>query len=122
MLDAALAARNGAPRARVADRFLNHRDQHFRLSYVLGPWRSEGSAEDFSFDEENDFDVEEVALVVGEPGDNGDLERGRTGGQSCSRRAVRVADRGFVGLNNLAGYRCSRGEFGEAGAGGPRRA
>ena len=54
VLDAALAAHNGAPRARVAERLLNHRDQRFRLSYVLGPWRAEGEVEDFSFDDEDE--------------------------------------------------------------------
>lgn len=55
--DACLAAFEGAQSERVVDRFLNHRDQKFRLSYVLGGWRrvsAEVSTEDdFSFSEED---------------------------------------------------------------------
>ena len=71
VLDAALAAHKDATRARVADRFLNHRDQRFRLSYVLGPWRAEGAADDFSFDEDDDDDA--AAARGGEIGDDEDL-------------------------------------------------
>lgn len=63
--DAALVARGGAATEKVAERFLNHRDQKFRLSYILGPWRETvGEDEDeFSFDEEVRVDVpEEDAL------------------------------------------------------------
>jgi energy-coupling factor transporter ATP-binding protein EcfA2 len=54
IVDAALSARAKAPPERIADRFLNHRDQKFRLSYVLGPWRTEeaDAATEFSFDED----------------------------------------------------------------------
>ncbi len=69
VLDAALAAHKDAPRARVSERFLNHRDQRFRLSYVLGPWRAEGSADDFSFDEDDD----EAPALVTDVGDDEDL-------------------------------------------------
>ncbi|MDQ2763361.1 MAG: hypothetical protein M3Y22_07655, partial [Pseudomonadota bacterium] len=72
VLDAALAAHNDAPRARVSERFLNHRDQRFRLSYVLGPWRAEGAAEDFSFDED---DEEAEAVALGEDEDLSETER-----------------------------------------------
>ncbi len=61
VLDAAIAMYRGAPLARAADRFLNHRDQKFRLSYILGAWGSGGAAdEDFSFDdEEEDLEVQQ---------------------------------------------------------------
>ena len=54
--DACSAAREGAPDDRVAERFLNHRDQKFRLSYILGGWREVDNpateTDEFSFDEE----------------------------------------------------------------------
>lgn len=50
--DACLQARAGADDAKVAERLLNHRDQKFRLSYVLGSWSDdqEEAEEDFSFE------------------------------------------------------------------------
>ncbi len=43
------------PDAKVMASFLTHREQRFRLSYVLGTWDEETavSAEDYSFDDEN---------------------------------------------------------------------
>ncbi|MCY4238621.1 MAG: hypothetical protein OXC93_09750, partial [Rhodospirillaceae bacterium] len=56
--DACSAAREDAPEDKIAERFLNHRDQKFRLSYVLGGWQEvESQAEEtdeFSFDEETE--------------------------------------------------------------------
>ena len=54
VIDAALTVLEKAPIDKVADRFLNHRDQKFRLSYILGGWRKDeaGAAQDeMSFDE-----------------------------------------------------------------------
>jgi hypothetical protein len=54
VLDAALAIFEKAPIEKVADRFLNHRDQKFRLSYLLGGWRKGDVADDqdeMSFDD-----------------------------------------------------------------------
>lgn len=54
ILDACLAAYKGAPRDKIAERFLHHRDQKFRLSYVLGEWPNTTEADidekEFSFD------------------------------------------------------------------------
>ena len=54
--DACSAAREDAPADKIAERFLNHRDQKFRLSYVLGGWREVANpaeeTDDFSFEEE----------------------------------------------------------------------
>lgn len=53
--DACSAAREKAPDDKIVERFLNHRDQKFRLSYVLGGWREADDQEEdegFSFDEE----------------------------------------------------------------------
>lgn len=54
--DACSAAREGASEEKIAERFLNHRDQKFRLSYVLGGWRDTDNlpdkSDEFSFDEE----------------------------------------------------------------------
>lgn len=59
VLDAAIALYRGVPLARAADRLLNHRDQKFRLSYILGAWGSvSGTEDDFSFDDEDDEQVE----------------------------------------------------------------
>ncbi len=66
VIDAALAAYEKAPIEKIADRFLNHRDQKFRLSYILGAWRngaSDGDEEGMSFDEAEEprvFDDEAV--------------------------------------------------------------
>jgi predicted GTPase len=57
VIDAALAVLESAPRDRIADRFLSHRDQKFRLSYILGGWRDDdgGSQQDeMSFEESSD--------------------------------------------------------------------
>jgi energy-coupling factor transporter ATP-binding protein EcfA2 len=75
VLDAALAARDGSV-AKVAERFLNHRDQRFRLSYVLGPYRSaQGEDDDFSFDED-EVDSADVD-TVDDDGNLPDDERDR---------------------------------------------
>ena len=56
VIDACLAVREQAPVNKVADRLLNHRDQKFRLSYILGGWHKandqEAADDEFSFDEE----------------------------------------------------------------------
>ena len=54
IIDACLAAYERAPRDKIAERFLNHQDQKFRLNYILGGWHKateSGIEEDeFSFD------------------------------------------------------------------------
>ncbi len=53
--DACMAALDESAPDVIADRLLNHRDQRFRLGYVLGSWRDRGAREDtedeLSFDE-----------------------------------------------------------------------
>jgi hypothetical protein len=44
--DACIAVFEGAGIDKVADRFLNHRDQKFRLGYVLGGWRKDQLLDD----------------------------------------------------------------------------
>ena len=54
VIDAALAVYENAAMDKVADRFLNHRDQKFRLSYLLGGWRKgadDDEQDEMSFDE-----------------------------------------------------------------------
>jgi hypothetical protein len=54
VIDSALAVFENAPKDRVADRFLGHRDQKFRLSYILGGWRADddgGEQDEMSFEE-----------------------------------------------------------------------
>ncbi|MBI5855732.1 MAG: GTPase domain-containing protein [Nitrospirae bacterium] len=54
LIDACLAKFDGAPNHKVAERLLNHRDQKFRLSYVLGSLQQESHHDDdsdFSFDD-----------------------------------------------------------------------
>ena len=74
--DACSAAREDAPEDKIAERFLNHRDQKFRLSYVLGGWREvKNQAEEtdeFSFEDEI-----EVSTDGQEDGGLGHDERAR---------------------------------------------
>ena len=53
--DACLAVYEGAEESKVALRLLNHRDQKFRLSYVLGSWNPSKKALAVS-EEEDDWD------------------------------------------------------------------
>ena len=57
IVDSCLATLDGQPRDRVAERFLNHRDQKFRLGYILGGWNQTNASgnvdgDEFSFDTE----------------------------------------------------------------------
>lgn len=55
VVDACAASRDELEIDKVAERFLNHRDQKFRLSYVLGAWESDENQSDedaFSFDDD----------------------------------------------------------------------
>jgi hypothetical protein len=57
VIDAALATLENASRDRVANRFLSHRDQKFRLSYILGSWPENNSGteqDEMSFEEQPD--------------------------------------------------------------------
>ena len=59
ILDSCAAARDKMATDKVAERLLNHRDQKFRLSYILGAWDPNGTRADedaFSFDDESDAD------------------------------------------------------------------
>ncbi|QDF41310.1 hypothetical protein FJN17_29085 [Bradyrhizobium symbiodeficiens] len=52
--DACAAAWTNAPPTKVAERFLNHRDQRFRLTYTLGSWEDESSTipdDDWAFED-----------------------------------------------------------------------
>jgi hypothetical protein len=67
VIDAALSVREKAPRDRVADRFLNHRDQKFRMSYILGGWGKEEvdeSEEELSFEENDEQVVQETDATL----------------------------------------------------------
>ena len=65
---ACLAAFEAASEERIADRFLSHSDQKFRLSYILGNWKEEPEVEDqdlFSNDEsENGPDTAQVGCLT----------------------------------------------------------
>jgi hypothetical protein len=56
--DAVLAAFEKAAPDKIAERLLSHRDQKFRLSYLLGGWRKgdegEGEQDDLSFEEDEE--------------------------------------------------------------------
>jgi len=58
VIDACLAAFAGAPVDKVANRFLNHRDQKFRLSYVLGGWHKTANLAGQDEEEEDEFSFE----------------------------------------------------------------
>ncbi|MEJ1962949.1 MAG: hypothetical protein WDO56_15930 [Gammaproteobacteria bacterium] len=69
--DACMAILDRASSEIVAERFLNHRDQKFRLSYVLGSWRDSTPSDDedeMSFDESAPTDgiVDEEVLSATE--------------------------------------------------------
>jgi hypothetical protein len=72
--DACIAALDESPSEVIADRLLNHRDQRFRLSYVLGSWRDGGAREaeeDLSFDESAPAEVpDEEPLAETERAEN----------------------------------------------------
>lgn len=75
IVDACLAAYEDAPLDKVAERFLNHRDQKFRLSYVLGGWHKAPETgveeeDEFSFDAEPDHSAYDEAGLT-------DVERAR---------------------------------------------
>lgn len=57
ILEAAMAVHVGQPVAKIAERFLNHRDQKFRLNYILGSFSaSQKPDDDFDFDDDEEFD------------------------------------------------------------------
>jgi len=91
VIDACLAANQGLPLDKVAERFLNHRDQKFRLSYVLGGWKKDTEAEreeeEFSFDTEPDLETSDEAGLT-------DAERTRNHEvlEAFVDRTVKLAD------------------------------
>jgi hypothetical protein len=88
--EAALAAHGLQAEARVAERFLNHRDQKFRLSYILGSW-GVGTQTDTAQDDIDDED-DSAALI---PEDEAVSD--------ADRRANREALAGIVGrIQDLA--------------------
>ena len=58
--DACLEAAQGRPDAKVVNALLQHREQKFRLSYILGSWTEAASSEEgeFTFDDEEPSDPE----------------------------------------------------------------
>jgi hypothetical protein len=73
VIDAALAVLEKAPMDKVADRFLSHRDQKFRLSYILGSWRTNGPV-----DEQDEMSFEDGAdspVVLDDEGVLSEAER-----------------------------------------------
>jgi GTPase SAR1 family protein len=52
LIAACLSAFDKSEDTKIAEKLLNHSDQKFRLSYILGPWNeAQESTNDFSFDE-----------------------------------------------------------------------
>lgn len=66
ILDAAMAAHNGANDARVAERFLNHRDQKFRLSYILGSWGGAALVDEDDDGEDDDDHDDDASAPLSE--------------------------------------------------------
>ncbi len=67
--EACLEAVQGKSEAKVAAALLEHREQRFRLSYVLGNWseEDEGDDDDFSFgDEPAEVEIDESEVVLRE--------------------------------------------------------
>jgi hypothetical protein len=75
VVDAALAVREKAPIDKVANRFLSHRDQKFRLSYILGSWRSNDDSEAQEEDEMSFDEFLESPALVDDEGALGEAER-----------------------------------------------
>lgn len=71
--DACIALFEGAAIDKAADQFLNHRDQKFRLSYVLGGWRRDQGSDD----EELSFSDGDEEAIIDEDGILTEAERGR---------------------------------------------
>ena len=65
IIDACLAAYKDAPKDKIAECFLNHRDQKFRLSYTLGGWQKATATDidenEFSFDATPEPSLDEKA-------------------------------------------------------------
>jgi hypothetical protein len=72
VIDAALAVLEDAPLDKVADRFLSHRDQKFRLSYILGSWRITGDGDE---QDEMSFDDAPATAVLDDEGGLTEAER-----------------------------------------------
>jgi len=72
VVDSALAVLEKAEMEKIADRFLNHRDQKFRLSYLLGAWRNEGASEEV---DEMSFDVDSTPVIFDDEAVLSDAER-----------------------------------------------
>ena len=81
VIDAALAVLENAPLDKVADRFLNHRDQKFRLSYLLGGWRKTDINDE---SDEISFDEDEKTEIITEEGDISDADR------SANRQVIEI--------------------------------
>ncbi len=59
VVDACLAKFDQSPINKVADRFLNHRDQKFRLSYILGSWHKTNNPGDDASEDGDEFSFED---------------------------------------------------------------
>ena len=64
IVDSCLATLDRQPTDKVAERFLNHRDQKFRLGYVLGGW-NQASASGDTVGDEFSFDAEDEKIDKG---------------------------------------------------------
>ena len=100
--DAALAVLERAPVEKVADRFLNHRDQKFRLSYVLGTWRTDGCG---TQEEELSFDETDEQQILDSEGALTDEERAanRAALEKYLGRIEKLAESVVAGLSNEVG-------------------
>ena len=84
IVDSCLAALDQQPIDRRAERFLNHRDQKFRLNYVLGGWNHANASgnvdgDEFSFDTEAetiDTGIEDGVIPASEQTGNREVLRG----------------------------------------------
>ena len=109
IVDACLAASEGMPADKVADRLLNHRDQKFRLSYVLGSWDKanvQGDDDDFSFETKtHEMDEEEGSLSSAERVRNHEVLEGLIDRISALSAEVktRLADDLGIGSGKIVG-------------------
>jgi hypothetical protein len=77
--DACMAVLDGAPEDKVAEKFLSHKDQKFRLSYLLGAWRRGGAAKSDNDDDEDEDEDEPAGNADVQPENDTISEADRLG-------------------------------------------
>lgn len=101
--DACLAALDGVSDEKVLDRFLNHRDQKFRLSYVLGTVDADEEEDEISFEEEGEGNTTEEERLADD-----DRERNTQALKDFLARIKSLSDTVANGLSQTLGEEVAR--------------